>query len=57
MPIIGTDSASDWDLIPAELFVWEIRFARNVACGKCKEKIAQVPAGQEPGGSDPTPSP
>jgi len=49
MPIIGTDISERLDLIPAELFVWEIRRSKR-ACGKCKEKIAQVPAGQEPGG-------
>src|SRR6056297_67408 len=49
MPIIGTDNSERLDLIPAELFVWEIRRHKR-ACGKCKESIAQVPAGAEPGG-------
>ena len=49
MPIIGTDISERLDLIPAELFVWEIRRHKR-GCGKCKESIAQVPAGQEPGG-------
>lgn len=49
MPIIGTDISERLDLIPAELFVWETR-RRKRACGKCKESIAQVPAGEEPGG-------
>ena len=49
MPIIGTDVSERLDLIPAKLFVWEIRRHKR-ACGKCKETIAQVPAGQEPGG-------
>ena len=49
MPIIGTDISERLDLIPAELFVWEIRRHKR-ACGKCKESIAQVPAGEEPGG-------
>src|SRR6056297_3044570 len=49
MPIIGTDISERLDLIPAELFVWEIRRHKR-ACGKCKESIAQVPAGAEPGG-------
>jgi len=49
MPIIGTDVSERLDLIPAELFVWEIRRHKR-ACGKCKESIAQVPAGAEPGG-------
>lgn len=49
MPIIGTDISERLDLIPAELFVWEIRRHKR-ACGKCKETIAQVPAGEEPGG-------
>jgi len=49
MPIIGTDISERLDLIPAELFVWEIRRHKR-ACGKCKELVAQVPAGEEPGG-------
>ena len=49
MPIIGTDVSERLDLIPAELFVWEIRRHKR-GCGKCKESIAQVPAGEEPGG-------
>ena len=49
MPIIGTDITERLDLIPAELYVIEIRRHKR-ACGKCKESIAQVPAGQEPGG-------
>ena len=49
MPIIGTDVSERLDLKPAELFVWEIRRHKR-ACGKCKESIAQVPAGEEPGG-------
>ena len=49
MPIIGTDVSERLDLIPAELFVLVIRRHKR-ACGKCKESIAQVPAGQEPGG-------
>jgi transposase len=49
MPIIGTDISERLDLIPAELFVWEIRRHKR-GCGNCKESIAQVPAGQEPGG-------
>ena len=49
MPIIGTDISERLDLIPAELFVWEIRRHKR-ACGACKESIAQVPAGEEPGG-------
>lgn len=49
MPIIGTDISERLDLIPAELFVWEIRRPKR-ACGKCKESVARVPAGEEPGG-------
>lgn len=49
MPIIGTDVSERLDLIPAELFVLEIRRHKR-ACGQCKEAIAQVPAGEEPGG-------
>lgn len=49
MPIFGTDISERLDLIPAELFVWEIRRHKR-GCGKCKESIAQVPAGEEPGG-------
>jgi len=49
MPIIGTDVSERLDLIPAELFVWEVRRYKR-ACGNCKESIAQVPAGEEPGG-------
>ena len=49
MPIIGTDISERLDLIPAELFVREIHRHKR-ACGKCKESIAQVPAGEEPGG-------
>lgn len=49
MPIIGTDISERVDLIPAKLFVWEIRRHKR-ACGKCKESVAQVPAGEEPGG-------
>ncbi|MDM4019469.1 IS66 family transposase, partial [Roseiconus lacunae] len=49
MPIIGTDISERLDLKPAELFVWEIRRHKR-ACGKCKESIAQVAAGEEPGG-------
>jgi len=56
MPIIGTDISERLDLIPAELFVWEIRRHKR-ACGKCKESIAQVPAGEEPAGlTTPVPS-
>ena len=49
MPIIGTDVTERLDLIPAELFVIEIHRHKR-ACGTCKESIAQVPAGEEPGG-------
>ena len=49
MPIIGTDISECLDLIPAELYVLETRRHKR-ACSKCKEKIAQVPAGQEPDG-------
>ena len=35
--------------LPAELFVLEIRRPKR-ACGKCKDGVAQVPAGEEPGG-------
>ena len=49
MPIIGTDISERVDLVPAELFVWEIHRHKR-ACGKCKESVAQVPAGEEPGG-------
>lgn len=49
MPFIGTDVSERLDLIPAELFVWEIRRHKR-GCGKCKESIAQVPAGEEPVG-------
>jgi len=49
MPIVGTDISERVDLIPAELFVWEIHRHKR-ACGKCKESVAQVPAGEEPGG-------
>lgn len=49
MPIIGTDVTERLDLIPAELFVLEIHRHKR-ACGKCKDSIAQVPAGEEPGG-------
>lgn len=49
MPIIGTDISERVDLIPAELFVWEIHRHKR-ACGTCKESVAQVPAGEEPGG-------
>ncbi len=49
MPIIGTDTSERLDLIPAELFVWEIHRHKR-ACGKCKETVVQVPAGEEPGG-------
>ena len=49
MPIFGTDVTERLDLIPAELFVLEIRRHKR-ACGKCKDSIAQVPAGEEPGG-------
>jgi transposase len=49
MPIIGTDISKRVDLIPAELFVWEIHRHKR-ACGKCKETVVQVPAGEEPGG-------
>lgn len=49
MPIIGTDISERLDLIPAELFVWEIRRHKR-ACGTCKDRVAQVPAGEEPGG-------
>lgn len=49
MPIIGTDISERVDLVPAELFVWEIRRHKR-ACCKCKESVAQVPAGEEPGG-------
>lgn len=49
MPIIGTDITERLDLIPAELYVIEIRRHKR-ACGTCKESIAQVAAGEEPGG-------
>lgn len=49
MPIIGTDISTRVDLIPAELFVWETHRHKR-ACGKCKDTIVQVPAGEEPGG-------
>ncbi|MCD0460397.1 IS66 family transposase [Roseiconus lacunae] len=49
MPVIGTDISERVDLVPAKLFVWEIRRHKR-ACGKCKETVAQVPAGDEPGG-------
>jgi len=49
MPIIGTDISERVDLVPAELFVWEIHRHKR-ACGKCKESVAQVPAGEDPGG-------
>jgi transposase len=49
MPIIGTDVTERLDLIPAELFVWEIRRHKR-ACSACKDTIAQIPAGEEPGG-------
>lgn len=49
MPIIGTDISLRVDLIPAELFAWEIHRHKR-ACSKCKESVAQVPAGEEPGG-------
>src|SRR6056297_601133 len=49
MPIIGTDISERLDLVPAELFVWEIRRHKR-ACRTCKDGIAQVPAGAEPGG-------
>lgn len=49
MPIIGTDVTERLELIPAELYVIEIRRHKR-ACGKCKESVAQVPAGEEPGG-------
>jgi transposase len=49
MPIIGTDITKRVDLIPAELFVWEIHRHKR-ACCNCKESVAQVPAGEEPGG-------
>ena len=49
MPIVGTDISERVDLIPAELFVWEIHRHKR-ACGKCKESVAQVLAGEEPGG-------
>lgn len=49
MPIIGTDISERLDLIPAKLFVIQIRRPKR-ACGKCKETVVQVPAGEEPGG-------
>ena len=49
MPIVGTDISERLDLIPAELFVWEIRRHKR-ACCKCKETVAQVRAGEEPCG-------
>ncbi len=49
MPIVGTDISERLDLIPAELFVWEIHRHKR-ACGKCKEAVAQVRAGEEPCG-------
>ncbi|MCA9140140.1 MAG: IS66 family transposase [Planctomycetales bacterium] len=49
MPIVGTDVTERVDLIPAELFVWEIHRHKR-ACGKCKEAVSQVPAGEEPCG-------
>jgi transposase len=49
MPIVGTDISKRVDLIPAELFVWEIHRHKR-ACGKCKETMVQVPSGEEPGG-------
>jgi transposase len=49
MPIIATDIAERLDLVPAKMFVIEIRRPKR-ACSKCKEVIVQVPAGEEPGG-------
>lgn len=49
MLVIGTDITERLDLIPAELYVIEIRRPKR-ACGKCKDSVAQVPAGAEPGG-------
>ena len=49
MPIVGTDISERLDLIPAELFVLEIHRHKR-ACGKCKEAVAQVRAGEEPCG-------
>ncbi|QEG00736.1 Transposase IS66 family protein [Stieleria maiorica] len=49
MPIVGTDISNRLDFIPAEFFVWEIHRHKR-ACCKCKESIAQVPAGEEPCG-------
>jgi len=49
MPIVGTDISERLDLIPAELFVWEIHRHKR-ACCKCKETVAQVRAGEEPCG-------
>lgn len=51
MPIIGTDVTERVDLIPAELFAWEIRRHKR-ACGKCKDTIVQVPAAEEHNGED-----
>ena len=49
MPVIGTDISERVDLVPAELFVWEIHRHKR-ACAKCKESVTQVPTGEEPGG-------
>lgn len=49
MPIIGTDITERLDLVPAELFVLEIRRHKR-ACRSCKDAIVQVPAGEESGG-------
>ena len=48
-PVIGTDISERVDLVPAELFVWEIHRHKR-ACAKCKESVTQVPTGEEPGG-------
>ena len=49
MPIVATDISERLDLKPAELFVWQIRRPLR-ACCTCKDTVAQVHAGEEPGG-------
>jgi len=49
MPIIATDIIERLDMIPAKMFVIEIRRPKR-ACGKCKDTVVQTPAGEEPGG-------
>lgn len=50
MPIIGQDVTERLDLVPAELFVIETHSIKR-ACGKCKDTVLQVPAGQGPDGA------